>query len=112
MGWFFSKPNGQIGLLGGKVSEFDFKRLFVLLAHVSDARLISVHPIAREAPQEGAKGLLYILDHLFLLDPLGKGFFCLSILVHIGHVPQAIVVVDFFSTTHHSCLGSPVIFLT
>ncbi len=46
MSGLLSEPNGEIGLLGGKISELNLKRLLVLLAHIGDARLICVHPIA------------------------------------------------------------------
>lgn len=64
-----------------------------------------MHAIAREVSEEGAKGLLDVLNNFLLLDPLSEGFFGLTVLVHIGHVAKAVVVVfDFFGTAHHSCV--------
>ena len=99
-------------MLGGKVSEFDLEGLLVLLAHIGDASLVCVHAIAGEVSEEGAKGLLDVLDDFLLLDPLGEGLFGLTVLVNVGHVAQAVVVFNFFSTAHHSCMDPASVFFS
>lgn len=62
-----SKPDGQVGLLRGQVSEIDFEGLLVHAAHVLNAVLVRVDAILLEVSDKTVKGLHHELDDLLFL---------------------------------------------